>query len=206
MRWVKLAIACLFASAAAATPMSRAEAGRNCPYTVWVYRAGHSAIATTCDPRDLVRWLRVSPDAAVSRHRPTGELWDQFQIKITSPRGIPPDGSLVLEEVYPFAEHGPVAYVSAPSIFKTDHPSRRWVVPAGWRTLDPDMQVPAVLREVGIPQPIAKVPPSVPSASGGPASQTEPAPDLVTLAFLITVLIAGIVFARRRVSARSDAH
>lgn len=202
MRWVKLAIAYLIATAVATTTMPRAEAGGNCPYTVWLHREGHDAIANTCDLRDLVVWLRVSPNAVMTPERPIGELWDQFQITITSPRGSAPDGRLLLAEIYPFAEHGPVAYVSARSIFVTDHPSRRWAVPVGWRTLDPHEQIPAILRKLGMSQPIAQVPPSLPS--NGPASQTQPAPDLVTLGFLLAVLIAGIVFARRRVGARND--
>src|SRR5437667_7121796 len=167
MRWLdRIGAILLLATAIAGTTSASAEAGGNCSarYLVGVLRNGGNELdAYVCDVGQLVLWLHVTPQAVVTAQGPAGDLSDAFTVTITDESGLQRP---VEAEVYPSAANGPVAHVLFRTVFTTSSSNRRWVVPAGWRTLDATEQIPALLRKLGMFQSAQRAPsPSRPSTS-----------------------------------------
>jgi hypothetical protein len=138
------------ASILALSALPHADAKGGCPYDILVNRQeGRGLNARVCAYGAVVNWLRVTPGADVSSQAPQGELRDGFTVTIYSVSGRP----LVSERVYPLADGRPVAFVPSRTVFKAVTAYPRWVITAGWRTLDPCERVPAALRRLGMPQP-----------------------------------------------------
>ena len=192
----------LLATAIAASIAANAEAGNNCSarYRVGVLRnGGYELDAYVCDVGQLVLWLHVNPQALVTPRGPAGDLSDAFTVTITDESGLQRP---VEAEVYPSAANGPVAHVLYRTVFTTRSPSRRWVVPAGWRTLDGSEQIPALLRRLGMFR-SAQRPPSPPaSAVALPTPNPSGKPDLVTLVFLLAVIATALVLVRQSIGER----
>src|SRR6266550_831099 len=138
MRWLhRIDAILLLATAIAGTTISNAEAGSTCSarYLVGVLRnGGRELTAHVCDVGQLVLWLHVTPQAVVTQQGPAGDLSDAFTVTITDEFGVERP---IVAEVYPSAANGPVAHVLSKTVFRSRRPPvGRWVVPAGWRTLD----------------------------------------------------------------------
>jgi hypothetical protein len=204
------------------------DAGRRCPLIeilVSRERSGGGSNALICRVGDIVGWLGVTPGVAVSNQPPQGELHESFTVTILlqHPLHTLRFRPILTETVYPLADGAPVAFVRSRTIFHEFGPYPRWVVPAGWRTLDPTERLPAVLDVLGMPQPEFQPSPStggtgqatestgspasVSTVAAGPATEpTEPKPDLITLAFLLIVLATAALLVRRGVArSRKDA-
>jgi hypothetical protein len=220
-------VSVLLAPASILAKQVQADAAGNCRYQVSVQRQeGRVLSARVCDVGDLVNWLRVTPGAEVSTQAPDGGLLDGFTVTIlVQYRPLQPDvlRPLLTETVYPLAMGGPVAFVRSRTIFHEFTAYPRWVMPAGWRTLDPTEPVPPVLRRLGLPEPEFQPSPSTGGtgqatestgspaslstvAAGQPTESTKPKPDLITLAFLLIVLATAALLVRRGVArSRKDA-
>lgn len=204
MRWLhRIDAILLLASAIAGIATSNADAGSTCDarYRVGVLRNGGSELdAYVCDVGQLIRWLHLTPQAVVTQQGPAGDLSDAFTVTIADESGL--DRPLVAE-VYPSAANGPVAHVLSRTVLRTRSSNRRWVVPAGWRTLDASEEIPALLRKLGMFQSAARPPsPSVPAVTS-PTPNPSGRPDLVTLVFLVAVLTAALVLVRQSIGARN---
>jgi hypothetical protein len=208
------------ASILALSTLPHADAKSGCPYDILVNRQeGRGLNARVCAYGAVVNWLRVTPGADVSSQAPQGELRDGFTVTIYSVSGRP----LVSERVYPLADGGPVAFVPSRTVFRAVTAYPRWVIPAGWRTLDASERVPPVLKRLGMPQPEFHPSPStggtgqatestgssasLSTVAAGPATEpSRPKPDLITLAFLLIVLATAALLVRRGVArSRKDA-
>src|SRR5438552_19214749 len=132
MRWPdRIGAIFLLATAIAGAVTPNAEAGSTCSarYRVGVLRNGGRELdAYVCDVGQLVLWLHVTPQAAVTQQGPAGDLSDAFTVTITDESGLERP---VEAEVYPSAANGPVAHVLFRTVFTTSSSNRRWVVPAG---------------------------------------------------------------------------
>jgi hypothetical protein len=199
------------------TPGTRAEAGHGCPYSIFVSRENIPGDqgARLCDVAEVVDWLRAVPGAEVSAQAPPGALNDGFTVTVFLTRGFlyepeplpipPPHGQLLTERVYPVAESGPVAFVPSRSIFHGPGQYPRWVVEAGWRSIDASQPVPRVLTRLGMlpPRAVPTTPTLTPTTAAPPIGSSRPGPDLVTLVFLLAILVSiGAVV--RRNSARAN--
>jgi hypothetical protein len=196
---------------ASSTPML-AEVGQGCRYWVQVSREGFGGeqAAQVCDVGNVVDWLGVVPEAKVSTQAPQVTLNDSFTVTIYLARRtfpyemlpVPPSGSamLVTERVYPVADSGPVAFVPTRSIFHEPGGYPRWVVLAGWRSLDASKRVPTVLTKLGMLQPTATrtTPTSTPTTVTSATGSSRHGPDLVTLLFLVAILVSVGIAIRRR--------
>ena len=202
---------------ALSTP-TQAGAGDGCPYEILVARQeGRVLSAWVCDVGEVVNWLRVTPGAEVSSQAQGGDLRDSFTVTIlVQYRPLQPDvlRPLLTERVYPLAEGGPVAFVPSRTIFHEVTAYPRWIVPAGWRTLDASEPVPPVLKRLGMSQPqlapssnggnSRTSPPSLSSVTGSEPSR--PTPDLITLAFVLIAIATAASLVRRGVArSRKDA-
>lgn len=188
---------------------THAGAGGGCPYEILVTRQeGRVLSARVCDVGAVVNWLRVTPGAEVSSQAPGGDLRDGFTVTIlVQYRPLQPDvlRPLLTERVYPLAEGGPVAFVPLRTIFHEVTAYPRWVVPAGWRTLDASEPVPPVLKRLGMSQPklgpssnggsSRTSPPPLSSVTG--SEPRRPTPDLITLAFVLIALATTAALGRR---------
>jgi hypothetical protein len=178
-----------------------------------------------CHVGAIVGWLGVTPGVAVPSQPPQGDLYESYTVTIFLQHPLHTLGfrPILTETVYPLAERGPVALVRSRTIYHEFGPYPRWVVSAGWRTLDPTERVPAVLDVLGMPQPQFQPSPStggtgqatgstgspasLSTVAAGPATEpTKPKPDLITLAFLFIVLGTAVLLVRRDVPrSRKDA-
>jgi hypothetical protein len=230
MRRLCAAFAITLASIIALSAMSHANAGGGCPFIeILVSREGSGGgrASLVCRERvgGVVAWLGVTPGVAVSSQPPQGDLHESFTITIFLQHPLQSEGSrpILTETVYPLADGGPVALVRSSTIYHEFGPYPRWVVPAGWRTLDQTEPMPPVLEVLGMPQPEFQPsrqparrdrrrnrldpPASLSTVAAGPATEpTKPKPDLITLAFLLIVLATAALLVRRGVSrSRKDA-
>src|SRR5438034_4474923 len=194
------------------------DAGGGCPLIkILVSRegsAGEDSVGLICRRvGDIVGWLGVTPGVAVSNQPPQGALHESFTVTILlqHPLHTLVFRPILAETVYPLADGGPVALVRSRTIFHEFGPYPRWVVPAGWRTLDPTERMPPVLKQLGMPQPPSPLggtaeptrPTPASLSTGGTGSATEatrPKPDLITVAFLLIVLATAALLLRRRVA------
>jgi hypothetical protein len=206
------------------------DAGGGCPLIkILVSREGNAeedSVGLICRRvGDIVGWLGVTPGVAVSNQPPQGELHESFTVTILlqHPLHTLVFRPILTETVYPLADGGPVALVRSRTIFHEFDPYPRWVVPAGWRTLNPTERLPAVLEVLGMPQPefqpspstgetgqateSTESPASLSTVAAGPATEPrKPKPDLITLAFLLIVLATAALLVRRGVArSRKDA-
>ena len=138
--------------------------------------------------------------AVVTPRGPAGDLSDAFTVTITDESGLQRP---VEAEVYPSAANGPVAHVLFRTVFTTSSSNRRWVVPAGWRTLDATEQIPALLRKLGMFQSTERPPSPSISAAALPTTNPSGRPDLVTLVFLLAVIAGAFVLVRQSIGARN---
>jgi hypothetical protein len=185
---------------------------------------GGDSFGLICHVGGVVGWLGVYSGAKVSSQAPQAELHESFTVTILLQHPLHTLGfrPILTETVYPLADGGPLALVRSRTIFHEFGPYPRWVVPAGWRTLDPTERMPAVLDVLGMPQPELQPSPSTggtgqasesPASASlskggtGPATEpTKPTPDLITLAFLLIALATAASLARRSISrSRRDA-
>jgi len=204
MRWQDRIGAIFFlATAIVGTVTPNAEAGRTCSarYRVGVLRNGGRELdAYVCDVGQLVLWLHVTPQAAVTQQGPAGDLSDPFTVTITDESGLERP---IVAEVYPSAANGPVAHVLSKTVFRSRRPPvGRWVVPAGWRTLDASEQIPALLRRLGMFRSAERPPSPSASAVALPTPNPSGKPDLVTLVFLLAVIAAALVLVRQSIGER----
>ena len=187
-----------------------AEAGGPCRYWVLVSREGlpQENLARVCGEElmgTILGWMRVVPGAVVSHRVPPVPLNDGFTVTIGVIKAgrellAPVDRSAVLTvRVYPVAASGPVAFVPARTLFHGPKPfPPGFVVSAGWRSLDAIDQVPTVLTALGMLQPTPRPSTSTPTPpAAAPTPGSRPAPDAVTLLFLLALLVAGGAVARR---------
>jgi hypothetical protein len=216
-RLAKAFVTITFSFAVAFSTAVPAEGGQACRYWVQVSREGFGGeqAAQLCDVGNVVDWLGVVPGAKVSTQAPQVTLNDSFTVTIYLARKafpyemlpVPPSGSAVLvtERVYPVADAGPLALVPSRSIFHGPGRYPRWVVLAGWRSLDASKRVPTVLTKLGMLQPTAvpTTPTFTPTTAASATNSSRPGPDLVTLLFLIAILVSVGVAVRR--SARRSA-
>jgi hypothetical protein len=216
------------ATTIALSTLNHANAGSGCPLIeILVSREGSGGgrASLVCHVGGVVGWLGVTPGVAVSSQPPQGELHESFTVTIFLQRPPQSEGfrPILRETVYPLAERGPVALVRSRTIYHEFGAYPRWVVSAGWRTLDPTERMPAVLEVLGMPQPelqpspstggtgqatgSTRSPASLSTVAAGPATEpTKPKPDLITLAFLLTVLATAGLLVRRGVArSRKDA-
>jgi len=204
MRWLnRIGAIVLLATAIAASTTANAETGSACfaRYRVGVLRenGGSELDAYACDVGQLVRWLHVTPQAVVTPQRPAEDLSDAFTVTITDESRLERP---IVAEVYPSAANGPLVHVLYWTVFRTRSPSRRWAVPAGWRTLDATERIPALLRKLGMFQSAQRSPsPSLPAVT--PTPNPSGKPDLVTLVFLLAVISAALVLVRQSIGARN---
>jgi hypothetical protein len=207
------------ASIVALSTGNHADAGGGCPYyEILVARQGQPGVpgALVCHVGAVVGWLGATPGAAVSSQPPQGNLLDGYTVSILLQQPLHTEGfrPLFTETVYPLAVGGPVAFVRSRTIFQGFTAYPRWVIPAGWRTLNPTEPVPPVLKALGMPQ--AQLapssnggssrtnPPSLSSVTG--AEARRPTPDLITLAFLLIATATAASIVRRGVArSRKDA-
>jgi hypothetical protein len=215
----------------ALSTLNHADAGGGCPlFKISLSREGSGGgnAGFVCHVGGVVGWLQVYSGAEVSSRPPQGELHESFTVTISLQHPLHPLHSegfrpILTETVYPLAERGPVALVPSRTIFHEFGPYPRWVVPAGWRTLDPTDRMPLVLEQLGMPQPEFQPSPStggtgqatestgspgpLATVAAGPATEpTKPKPDLITLAFLLIVLATAALLVRRGVArSRKDA-
>ena len=205
------------------------DAGGGCPlYKILLSREGSGggdSFGLICHVGGVVGWLAVYSGAKVSSEPPQGELHESLTVTILLQHPLHTLGfrPILTETVYPLADGGPVALVRSRTIFHEFGPYPRWVVPAGWRTLDPTEPMPPVLEVLGMPQPAFQPSPStggtgqatestgspasLSTVAAGPATEsTKPKPDLITLAFLLIVLATAALLVRRGVArSRKDA-
>jgi hypothetical protein len=210
------------ASIIALSTLNHTSAAGGCPlFEILVSREGSGGgrAGLVCRVGGVVGWLGVTPGVAVSSQPPPGELHEGFTVTIFLQHPLHSEGfrPILTETVYPLAERGPVALVRSRTIFHEFGPYPRWVVSAGWRTLDQTEPMPPLLESLGIPQPeiqpspstggtgqateSARSPASLSTVAAGPATEpTKPKPDLITLAFLLIVLATAALLVRRRVA------
>jgi len=215
------------ASIIALSTLNHANAGGGCRLIeILVSREGSGGgrAGLVCHVGGVVGWLQVYSGAEVSSQPPQGPLHESFTITIFLQHPPHSEGfrPILTETVYPLADGGPVALVRSRTIFHEFGAYPRWVVPAGWRTLDPTEPMPRPLEVLGMPQPEFQPSPSTggtgqATESTGPASlstvaagqateSTKPKPDLITLAFLLIVLATAALLVRRGVArSRKDA-
>jgi hypothetical protein len=218
----------MLASIIALSTLNHANAGGGCPlFEILVSREGSGGgrASFVCHVGSVVGWLGVTPGVAVSSQPPQGPLHESFTITIFLQHPLHSEGfrPILTETVYPLADGGPVAFVRSRTIFHEFGPYPRWVVSAGWRTLDPTERMPPVLEILGMPQP--ELQPSVSTGGTGQATEstgssaslstvatgpatepTRPKPDLITLAFLLIVLATAALLVRRGLArSRKDA-
>jgi hypothetical protein len=216
------------ASIIALSTLNHASAGGGCPLIeILVSREGSGAgrASVVCHVGGVVGWLGVTPGVTVSSQPPQGDLNESFTVTIFLYHPLHSEGSrpILTETVYPLAVGGPVALVRSRTMYHEFGLYPRWVVSAGWRTLDPTERMPAVLEVLGMPQPELQPSPSTDGtgkateSTGSPASlstvaaepttePTKPKPDLITLAFLLIVLATASLLVRRGVArSRKDA-
>jgi hypothetical protein len=160
-----------------------------CPFVVVNRQEGRELSARLCHTGAVVDWLGATPSTPVESQPPPGELGDGFTVSIFSR-----SRRLLSARVYLFADAGPIAYVPSRTVLRTNDPvRRRWIVPVGWRTIDATEHVPAVLRRLGM---------SLPAERSSPVTDDEaspPAPDLVTLGFVLAAFVA-VAFAWRNLA------
>jgi hypothetical protein len=219
-RLARAFVTVLFTFATAFSP-APAHAGQPCPYWIFVSREGSfgEETAWVCRIGGILAWLRVIPGANVSAQGPPGPLNDRFTITVGAakpnteappPPGLQRERSTILKvSVYPVAESGPVAFVQSRSIFHGRGRYPRWVVQAGWRSLDASKRVPTVLTKLGMLQPTAApttptftpttTPTFPPTSATSATGSSRPGPDLVTLLFLVAFLVSVGVAIRRSV-------
>ena len=204
------------ASTIALSTLNHADAGSGCPlFRILVSREGSGGgdASLVCQVGGIVGWLGVYSGAKVSSHPPQGELHESYTVTIFLQHPLHSEGfrPILTETVYPLADGGPVALVRSRTIFHEFGPYPRWVVPAGWRTLDPTERMPPVLKQLGMPQPPSPLggtaeptrptPASLSTGGTGPATEaTRPKPDLITVAFLLIVLATAALLLRRGVA------
>jgi hypothetical protein len=229
MRRLRAAFASItLASIIALSTLNHANAGGGCPlFEILVSREGSGGgrAGLVCRVGGVVGWLGVTPGVAVSSQPPPGELHESFTVTIFLQHPLHSEGfrPVLTETVYPLADGGPVALVRSRTIFHEFGPYPRWVVSAGWRTLDQTEPMPPPLEVLGIPQPelqsspspggtgqatgSTRSPASLSTVGAGPATEpTRPKPDLITLAFLLIALATAALLVRRGVSrSRKDA-
>ena len=214
------------ASIIALSTLNHANAGGGCPLIeIMVSREGSIGGGFVCHVGGVVGWLQVYSGAEVSSQPPQGDLHESYTVTIFLQHPLHSERfrPILTETVYPLADGGPVALVRSRTIFHEFGPYPRWVVPAGWRTLDPTEPMPPVLDVLGMPQPELKPSPSsggrgqatestrapatLSTVATGPATEpTRPTPDLITLAFLLIALATAASLARRSASrSRKDA-
>jgi hypothetical protein len=216
------------ASIIALSTVNHADAGGGCPLIkILVSREGSGGgrASVVCHVGGVVGWLGVTPGVAVSSQPPQGDLHESFTVTIFLYHPLHSEGSrpILTETVYPLAVGGPVAFVRSRTIYHEFGLYPRWVVSAGWRTLDPAERMPPVLEVLGMPQPELQPSPSTggtgqaTESTGSPTSlstvaagqateSTKPKPDLITLAFLLIVLATAALLMRRSVArSRKDA-
>ena len=162
------------ASIIALSTLNHANAGGGCPLIeILVSREGSGGgpAGFVCHVGGVVGWLNVYSGAEVSSQPPQGGLHESFTVTIFLQHPLHSERfrPILTETVYPLAERGPVALVRLRTIFHEFGPYPRWVVPAGWRTLDPTERLPAVLEVLGMPQPEFQPSPS----TGGTGQATE---------------------------------
>jgi len=208
-----------FIFAVAFVTASAAEAGRGCRYSIFVSREEipGARSARLCDVGGVVDWLRAVPEAEVLLQAPHGALKDGFTVSVFLTRGflyepnplpIPPRrGQLLTERVYPVAESGPVAFVPSRTVFHGPGGYPRWVVRAGWRSIDANKPVPRVLTKLGMLQPEvgSTIPTLAPRSATPPTNSSRPGPDVVTLSFLLAILVSVAVVVRRNRGGTSEA-
>ena len=208
--------------------LNHANAGGGCPLIeILVSREGSGGgrAGLVCHVGDVVGWLGVTPRVAVSSQPPQGDLHESFTITIFLQHPLHSEGfrPILTETVYPLADGGLVALVRSRTIYHEFGPYPRWVVSAGWRTLDETEPMPPLLEVLGMPQPELQPSPStggtgqatestgspasLSTIAAGPATEpTKPKPDLITLAFLLIVLATAALLVRRGVArSRKDA-
>src|SRR5512132_1680592 len=218
------------ASIIALSPLNHAKAGGGCPLIeILVSREGSGGgrASLVCRERvgGVVAWLGVTPGVALSSQPPQGDLHESFTITIFLQHPLHSEGfrPILTETVYPLADGGPVALVRSKTIYHEFGSYPRWVVSAGWRTLDQTEPMPPVLEVLGMPQPELQPSPStggtgqatestgspasLSTVAAGPATEpTKPKPDLITLALLLIVLATAALLVRRGVArSRKDA-
>jgi hypothetical protein len=212
----------------ALSTLNHANAGAGCPlFKISLSRegSGGGTPGFVCRVGGVVGWLQVYSGADVSSQPPQGELHESFTVTISlqHPLHSAQFQPILTETVYPLAERGPVALIRSRTIFHEFGHYPRWVVPAGWRTLNPTERMPLVLEQLGMPQPAFQPPPStggtgqatestgspasLSTVAAGPATEpTKPKPDMITLAFLLIVLATAALVVRRGVArSRKDA-
>jgi len=146
------------ASIIALSTLNHANAGGGCRLIeILVSREGSGGgrAGLVCHVGGVVGWLQVYSGAEVSSQPPQGPLHESFTITIFLQHPLHSEGfrPILTETVYPLADGGPVALVRSRTIFHEFGPYPRWVVPAGWRTLDPTEPMPRPLEVLGMPQP-----------------------------------------------------
>src|SRR6266516_6072248 len=158
MRQLGRALASItLASIIALSTLNHADAGGGCPLIkILVSREGSGGgpAGFVCHVGGVVGWLNVYSGAEVSSQPPQGDLHESFTVTIFLQHPLHSERfrPILTETVYPLAERGPVALVRSRTIFHEFGPYPRWVVPAGWRTLDPTEPMPRVLEVLGMPQ------------------------------------------------------
>jgi hypothetical protein len=120
------------------------------------------------------------PDPLLAR-RPAGDLGPRYTITYLVPGGEPqPD--MILQDVYPYADGGPVTYVAAgQAIFDT-------TTHGGWFRATPDLK--PILVEAGLPE-----------VALGPSGGDDSFPTLAVSGALLAAVAAGLgiaFLARRR--------
>jgi hypothetical protein len=211
-RFAKAFVTVISIFAMASSTVLPAEAGQPCRYWIVVSRQGFpgEGSARVCDVAEVVDWLRVVPEAGASAQVPQGALYDSFTVTVFfeptfrwEPVPVPPPNTelLLTERVYPVAESGPVAFVPSRSIFHGTGRYPRWVVRAGWRSLDASKRVPPVLTKLGMLQPVAgpTTPTLAPTTATPTTGSSRPGPDLVTLLFLVAILVFVGAAVRRNI-------